>query len=487
MTIQVGWSGGGHIKPVDQLRTIQSLMKTAAKFSDLVANTLLLTYVILTKYESLWSYMALKPLDLKPMYYENAAIYTNSMLDAYMDYKNIRHIPNSRNSTVRHPSWHEKIKGLDLDRRACRFQMVKIVKEVDQIEEHPDFAADETRSEVIQSTIIFRDRPPVVKDTEKVPYQEIFGQNAPYPSWLKPVDRDGVTAAIVGNPVEDMFNPAKIETDVQARYFIGSEQLNRRRTVAGRYGKFQYDFPKPLPIVPTVIYGFSLIDVAGTNSPRVAISLSNVTESGCILSAKPFLHGTQNLEASVMVLPNGKIPFQHGYADASDNPNGRATNQNARITVVFYKPFQDPPKAFVWFIEISQPHARRYLRTHVSDVTTKGMTVHIDTWDNREFEGARVAWLAWSSECDGKGIRTANEGFEKNQQPREALWYGGSFDKDPKVFCGINRIDFPQDLNSSVPIPIFGKHLAANKDRLKWHGGTWGDADMTRWAFAGLQ
>jgi hypothetical protein len=32
--------------------------------------------------------MALKPPALSPMYYENAAIYTNSLLDAYMDYKN---------------------------------------------------------------------------------------------------------------------------------------------------------------------------------------------------------------------------------------------------------------------------------------------------------------------------------------------------------------------------------------------------------------
>lgn len=33
--------------------------------------------------------MVLKPPDLKPMHYENAAIYTNSLLDVYMDYKNV--------------------------------------------------------------------------------------------------------------------------------------------------------------------------------------------------------------------------------------------------------------------------------------------------------------------------------------------------------------------------------------------------------------
>lgn len=34
-------------------------------------------------------FMALKPAALSPMYYENAAIYTSSLLDAYMDYKNV--------------------------------------------------------------------------------------------------------------------------------------------------------------------------------------------------------------------------------------------------------------------------------------------------------------------------------------------------------------------------------------------------------------
>lgn len=72
--------------------------------------------------------------------------------------------------------------------------MVKIVKEVDTIEEHPDYAADEKRPEAIQSTIIFRERLPAVKDVEKVPYPEIFGTEAPCPL-LERVEGDGVTEA----------------------------------------------------------------------------------------------------------------------------------------------------------------------------------------------------------------------------------------------------------------------------------------------------
>ncbi|KAL6695235.1 hypothetical protein J3F84DRAFT_395426 [Trichoderma pleuroticola] len=641
-TIQVGWSGGGHIKPVDQLWTIQTLMETAAKFPDLVANSPQRTYAILTKYESLRSYMALKPPELKPMYYENAAIYTNTLLDAYMDYKNIYRTLGTQffdiqAGTKKFVGWsqdggkfadsttlslindetpfRDDIKGLDLARRACRFQMVKIVKEVDTIEQHPENAADETRPEAIQSTIIFRERLPKVKETEKVPYREIFGTNAPYPSLLERVDGDGTTdfqrlapmvsspqgtlfcnldfvkpdfslrtvtvdvnngvvtglsvrytngllaavgtaggghrasltvhhedgekiiacsietgrvrgrdnaplrvtalrlytnrgpdllgnsadwepavnkegvrdgiqfenlsmqhfdpllvnaqikgfwgygtttqqinpksgifrlapiwgnkvspAATVGNPVDDTFDTAKVTINAEARYYSGCEHLGWEGTVAGRCATFTHTFTNPLPIVPTVIYGFRLIDVTNVNGPRVALSLPSVSESGFTLSAKSFLHGTQNLEASVMVLPTGRIPFQHGYVDASDHPNGRVANQNAALTVRFGQRFKETPKVVVWFTEISQPHTRKYLKAYTSDVTTEKMVVHIDTWGNAEFEAARVAWLAWPAEYDGKLIRAANDQFNKDQGANEAPWYSGSFSKEPKVF-----------------------------------------------------
>ncbi|GME51320.1 Phenylacetyl-ligase [Neofusicoccum parvum] len=81
MTIQVSWSGGGNIKPMNEPWTIDTLRAAAAKFPELVATTPQRTYAILTKYETLRSFLALKPEKLIPIYYENATIYTNSLLD----------------------------------------------------------------------------------------------------------------------------------------------------------------------------------------------------------------------------------------------------------------------------------------------------------------------------------------------------------------------------------------------------------------------
>lgn len=284
--------------------------------------------------------------------------------------------------------------------------------------------------------------------------------------------------------MEDTIDPATVTIDADARYFSGYEHLAWRGTVAGRCGTFQHNFSKPLPIVPTVIYGFRVIDVTNVNGPRVALSLPFVSETGYTLSAKSFLHGTQNLEASAMVLPNGKIPFQHGIVDASDNPGGRSANQNATISVTFSKRFKEQPKVLVWFTEISQPHTRKYLWTYTSNVTAVGMTVHIDTWDNNEFEVARVGWLAWPAEFDGKSVRAGNERFIKDQAANEEPWYNGSFSKEPKVFTGINYIDFPGDPTVQGPLPVFGKPEWATRDKVRWHGGTWGDTIMTKMGFA---
>ncbi|KAM0387137.1 hypothetical protein ACHAQC_011063 [Fusarium culmorum] len=228
---------------------------------------------ILTKYESLRSFMALKPPALTPMYYENASIYTNALLDAYMDYKNVSNTINSYLSiqtdqaqhiyrtigtqlsdiqagNKRLQAWDAKVtefttndkidenlyehpfeatnKGLDLARRSCRFQMIKIVNEVDAVEKNPAIAANEKRPEAYQSTIVFRERMPVVVNKEKLPHLKIFGTEEAPPKLIEATNGDGMQEAeitkansyletqpdvgvsmrlapLVGSPFGDMF------------------------------------------------------------------------------------------------------------------------------------------------------------------------------------------------------------------------------------------------------------------------------------------
>lgn len=220
-TIQVSWCGGGHIKPMEQQWDIKTLMAAASRFPDLVADCPQRTYAILTKYDSLRSFVARKPAAYTPLQYENAQIYTNALLDSFMSYKSLykrigEQIFNVQGKTLEIISWEKKdastsavdgttavvassfgdtsskiaasnqvalkkdpdtclyphvedlsrfeasMKGLSDARKAIRRQMVRVVNEVDLIEKDPKKATDEDREEPFQSPVTFETRLPDV-------------------------------------------------------------------------------------------------------------------------------------------------------------------------------------------------------------------------------------------------------------------------------------------------------------------------------------
>ncbi|KAF2656901.1 hypothetical protein K491DRAFT_354908 [Lophiostoma macrostomum CBS 122681] len=222
-TIQVSWSGGGHIKPMEQQWDINSLMAAASRFPDLVADCPQRTYAILTKYDVLRSFVARRPEKYSKLQYENAQIYTNSLLDAFMSYKALykqlgEQVFNVQGKTLEIRAWSDNaspittqqatgggtrttavagtdakknkegkdeetgmypftedmtrfdasIKGLSDARIAIRRQMARIVNEVDLIEKEPKKATDEDHKEPFQAPLAFETRLPVVDIPERL-------------------------------------------------------------------------------------------------------------------------------------------------------------------------------------------------------------------------------------------------------------------------------------------------------------------------------
>ncbi|KAH9874036.1 hypothetical protein IAQ61_004664 [Plenodomus lingam] len=209
-TIQVSWSGGGHIKPMEQQWDIHSLMSAAARFPDLVADCPQRTYAILTKYDSLRSFVARKPASYTALQYENAQLYTSTLLDSFVSYKSLykrlgEQIYGVQTKLLEITPWTDEeqknveeystavtrmgtkdpvsglyphrdvdkyfeasITGLSSARTAIRRQMARIVNEVDLMEKNPKLATDEDHVEPYQSPVAFEARLPTVDVPERL-------------------------------------------------------------------------------------------------------------------------------------------------------------------------------------------------------------------------------------------------------------------------------------------------------------------------------
>lgn len=198
---------------MEQQWDITSLMQAAARFPDLVADCPQRIYAILGRYETLRSFVAKAPAGCTPLQYENAQIYTNALLDSFMNYKALYktigeqffaiqgktleftttpQAVQSQNSVTEMSKDQKKvaknkadekektkknglypyspdltpfessIKGLSDARIAIRRQMARIVNEVNEIERDPKLATDEGHEEPFQSPLVFETRLPAV-------------------------------------------------------------------------------------------------------------------------------------------------------------------------------------------------------------------------------------------------------------------------------------------------------------------------------------
>ncbi|KAK0543656.1 hypothetical protein OC846_006338 [Tilletia horrida] len=174
ISINVSWAGGGSIKPYDEEWSIDSLMAAANRFPYLVSRFPQRTHAILTKYSALRSFVMLKAPSISPLQYENATIYTDTLLDYYLEYtllakrvsadigdvqkglKRFKVIPPTakgaapvQSNSLRSAKQPDglplvpfagTLEGLDLARKGIRAQINAIVHEVNELTKFPHLA-----------------------------------------------------------------------------------------------------------------------------------------------------------------------------------------------------------------------------------------------------------------------------------------------------------------------------------------------------------
>lgn len=378
-TITVNWSGGGDIKPDSTAEwDIKTLTQAAMDFPDKVAACPQKTYAILTKYTSLRSFHEATNRG-SPLDYENAGIYTSSLLDAYMDYKYIWSQIQERISAVdkglmtvqkseEHTglaSYRDSFKtsfktrmdayeaakalalakpaqygdlileppmppnalvpypadlfGLDHAKRDCRFEMIKIVREVNAVSLDPKVATDYSRIWQYVAPSIFR---------RLVPSDKPIDQKNPRIS--DAIKKD--VSRRIQDAAQDHHNEAASSRESFCQSGQPSCELEKR--VSLRYGhlaeNWRIDSINGQSATPSSAQQFNDLDVLDKT-----YAVTNIM----------VWHDDQRLVGIQLLYQNGQVLF-HGikgatYQNASLNIDSSRRNNPERVSMVWLEAHAD--------------------------------------------------------------------------------------------------------------------------------------------------
>ncbi|OJD29407.1 uncharacterized protein BKCO1_8100036 [Diplodia corticola] len=182
ITVEASNVGGGTITLDDQQSSLQSLRDEASNFPTLAADQPERIFATLTKYDSLSGSQALRP----ALNYDHTAFYANVLLDAFIEFKNIERRLSTQTTQIksgvmqflkdeplsadRKRRFDASWKGIAKAKRECTNQLLKILKEVDEIRKNPAIATDDTRDDQVEDPLVFSEYlPRVVPTAEAAP------------------------------------------------------------------------------------------------------------------------------------------------------------------------------------------------------------------------------------------------------------------------------------------------------------------------------
>ncbi|KAI9835476.1 MAG: hypothetical protein M1837_003785 [Sclerophora amabilis] len=254
---------------------------------------------------------------------------------------------------------------------------------------------------------------------------------------------------------------------VSARDFGTMEQQNFNIRVPIK-------FPTPLPNVPRMIFGLNLIDTLLPSGPRVASDAIEATREGFVANPRSFDGSVPfDLKMSWLTLPDNDVHFETGIFDTYDVRTEDTQNVSQRI---FYsKPFAKNPVVVCWFFEVNIATGWRSLKTFESRVGKEAFTLNVHTWADRRFGGARVGWLAYDADENGKRVKSGSTETRRNESGvNDSAWNSSPFSTTPATFIALSELDISDSHGFRAKAEVNG----VTKDRLSWTLNTWADTDM---------
>ncbi|KAK5053308.1 hypothetical protein LTR84_002282 [Exophiala bonariae] len=275
-------------------------------------------------------------------------------------------------------------------------------------------------------------------------------------------------------------SPKSVDTSVLSENGCISASDHGMTHEMGQNTQIAVRFSTPFTNPPRMIYGLSHIDcVDGENvvdaaGPRVAFDVVDIAADGFQATARTFGNCVPwDLKMSWLTLPENGIHFETGTFDTSTVRND--SRSLAVTAVTFSRPFQRNPIVCCWFTEVDIPYGWRSLRTWAARITHDGFVLSVDTWADRVWKNARVNWLAYDAEEDGRRIKSSVQIVKRHEVRNfSSPWLRDPQARDPTTFIAITELDCGPSRNTRIS----GQITNITGGRLIGEIGTWDDTDM---------
>ncbi|KKY13617.1 hypothetical protein UCDDS831_g08854 [Diplodia seriata] len=477
INVEVSNVGGGTITLHDQSSILQSLRDVASNFPDLAANKPETIFAILTKYDSLGHLQALKSVPC----FDNTSFYANTLLDAFGEFRSIERrlstqITQLKSGTVQFhheeslatehkrrfdASW----RGITRAKRECTGQLLKIVKEVDEIRWNPGVATDDTRDEQFEDPLVFSQYLPRVAPTAEAAAEE--DPHATQAQLYHPGDeilfldeRKKVEELSAEHPdFAKQFRLAVLcGTDCFGQTFCSLDYLKPGWVLA----EITANVAKGIVTALTLRYANSLVTVFGT------ISRSDKTFNLKLdLGAKERIVGcsietgrtpskkARDVVTAVLLSTNRGSALVGQPADWKEGVEGLSLRSGVAfedLKMTHYDPLLTsgpPPMILTGFRKMDTWSGGNIRFSATVDFVTKDeFSIGVDQWSNSLFYGGEFSWIGIRP--DTPGIQAGR--FEARGSVKRDVKFAKPFTKQPQVMTWISGLDLDIKISKRVDV-----------------------------------
>jgi hypothetical protein len=183
------------------------------------------------------------------------------------------------------------------------------------------------------------------------------------------------------------------------------EQFNDRDFQSGfadvkptqEYTTVDVTFRSAYASAPKVTCWLTAFDLDKDKDWRIDVSAVDVTEKGCKLKFRVW--GTTQaywIKASWIAHPGDRSHIDHGLFDTQEQRPWEKPQHEHQKKVTFSKKFTRPPVVYYAISRIDETNKGNLrVKTYVKDVTDKGMTLHIDSWNDTVMYTTVGQWIAY--------------------------------------------------------------------------------------------